>query len=438
MLLTSSCSIQQKLSSTTDAFFVKESSISSSQIGIAVFDPSLNKNIFSYQADKYFVPASNTKIVTCYAAMKYLPSYLPAAYLAESDNAVLITPTGDPSFLHPDFNVHPLFEKLKSIDKPIYIRQDNWKSDALAGGWSWEDYSEEFMTERSAFPVYGNQIHWYQEKSKKENPSYPGDTLDVFIYSNPEVDWLVNFTSIKKNRFEVRRDQFQNAFTLFEGSQSSASTSIPYITNGIETGISLLKDSLGKTITLADESMVKKFSSIRIDTIFSQHTDSLLKIMMHRSDNFYADQCLEMVSQLRFQKMNETALINDLISNDLSGFPQKPRWVDGSGLSRYNLFSPDDMVFILNKIKTEQSWERIKSIFPSVGNGTLTKFQSKNGEFIYAKTGSMGGVMNLSGYILTKKGKWLIFSIMINNTQTPFSTIRKQMNGFLERIAEMN
>ncbi len=438
MLLTSSCSIQQKLSSTTDAFFVKESSISSSQIGIAVFDPSLNKNIFSYQADKYFVPASNTKIVTCYAAMKYLPSYLPAAYLAESDNAVLITPTGDPSFLHPDFNVHPLFEKLKSIDKPIYIRQDNWKSDALAGGWSWEDYSEEFMTERSAFPVYGNQIHWYQEKSKKENPSYPGDTLDVFIYSNPEVDWLVNFTSIKKNRFEVRRDQYQNTFTLFEGSQSSASTSIPYITNGIETGISLLKDSLGKTITLADESMVKKFSSIRIDTIFSQHTDSLLKIMMHRSDNFYADQCLEMVSQLRFQKMNETALINDLISNDLSGFPQKPRWVDGSGLSRYNLFSPDDMVFILNKIKTEQSWERIKSIFPSVGNGTLTKFQSKNGEFIYAKTGSMGGVMNLSGYILTKKGKWLIFSIMINNTQTPFSTIRKQMNGFLERIAEMN
>ena len=438
MLLVSSCSIQQKLSTSADAFFIKESSMAASHIGIAVFDPSLNKNIFSHQADKLFVPASNTKIVTCYAAMKYLPSYLPAAYLTESDNAVLITPTGDPSFLHPDFNVHPLFEKLKSIDKPLYIRQDNWKSDALAGGWTWEDYSEEFMTERSAFPVYGNQIHWYQEKSKKENPSYPGDTVDVFIYSNPEVDWPVNFSSTKKNRFEVKRDQYQNAFTLFEGSQASAKTSIPYITNGIETGINLLKDSLGKEITLADESMLKKFSSLRIDTVFSQPTDSLLKIMMHRSDNFYADQCLEMVSQQRFQKMDETALINDLLSTDLSGFPQKPRWVDGSGLSRYDLFSPDDMVFILNKIKTEQPWERIKSIFPRVGNGTLTKFQSKNGEFIYAKTGSMGGVMNLSGYVYTEKKKWLIFSIMINNTQTPFSIIRKQMNGFLERVAEIN
>ena len=160
--------------------------------------------------------------------------------------------------------------------------------------------------------------------------------------------------------------------------------------------------------------------------------------MMYRSDNFYADQCLEMVSQLRFQKMDESAIINELLSKDLSAFPQKPRWVDGSGLSRYNLFSPDDMVFILNKMKTEQPWERIKTIFPRVGNGTLAKFQSKNGEFIYAKTGSMGGVMNLSGYIYTEKKKWLIFSIMINNTQAPFSTIRKQMNGFLERVAELN
>jgi len=247
----------------------------------------------------------------------------------------------------------------------------------------------------------------------------------------------VNFTSIKKNKFEVTRDQYQNAFTLYEGSQFSQKTSIPFITNGIETGISLLKDSLGKRITLADESMINKFSSLKIDTVFSQHTDSLLKIMMHRSDNFYADQSLVMVSQQRFQRMDESAIIKEILANDLSGLPQQPRWVDGSGLSRYNLFSPDDMIHVLNKMRSEQPWERIKSIFPTVGTGTLTRFESKNGKFIYAKTGSMGGVMNLSGYLYTEKKKWLIFSIMINNTQTPFSIIRKQMNGFLERVAEI-
>ncbi len=438
VLFMSSCSIQQKLSSSADAFFLKETSMSGSHIGIAVFDPMLNKNIFSHQADKLFVPASNTKIVTCYAAMKYLPSKLPAAYLSDLDTAVLITPTGDPSFLHPDFSTHPLFDKLKGISKPLYIRQDNWYSDALAGGWSWEDYSEDFMTERTTFPVYGNQIHWYQEKSKKENPSYPGDTVDVFIYSNPEVNWPVNFSSIKKSRFEVKRDQYENAFMLVEGLQASGSTSVPYITKGIETGIELLHDSLGKSISIADAEMISKLNSLKYDTVYSQYTDSLLKIMMHRSDNFYADQCLEMVSQQWFQKMDESAIINELLSKDLSAFPQKPRWVDGSGLSRYNLFSPDDMVFILNKMKNEQPWERIKTIFPKVGNGTLSRYKTKSGEFIYAKTGSMGGVMNLSGFIFTDKKKWLIFSVMINNTQTPFSIIRKQMNGFLERVAELN
>jgi D-alanyl-D-alanine carboxypeptidase/D-alanyl-D-alanine-endopeptidase (penicillin-binding protein 4) len=144
-----------------------------------------------------------------------------------------------------------------------------------------------------------------------------------------------------------------------------------------------------------------------------------------------------MVSQQRFQKMDESAIIKELLANDLSGFPQQPRWVDGSGLSRYNLFSPDDMIYVLQKMKSELSWERIKTIFPTVGTGTLTRFESKNGKFIYAKTGSMGGVMNLSGYVYTEKQKWLIFSIMINNTQAPFSTIRKQMNGFLERVAEI-
>ncbi len=437
-LLLSSCSIQQKLSSSADDFLLKEPSMSESHIGIAVYDPITNKNIFSHQSDKLFVPASNTKIVTCYAAMKYLPSRLPAAYLSDLDTAVLITPTGDPSFLHPDFNTHPFFEKLKSISKPLYVRVDNWHSDALAGGWSWEDYSEDYMTERSAFPVYGNQIHWYQEKSRKENPDYPGDTVDVFLYSNPEVNWPVNFSSEKKSRFEVKRDQYQNAFTLFEGTTASGSTSIPYITKGIQTGIDLLKDSLGKEIQIANESMLSKIAELKFDTLYSQPTDSLLKIMMHRSDNFYADQCIEMVSQQLLNKMDESAMINQLLTKDLADFPQKPRWVDGSGLSRYNLFSPDDMIFILNKMKAEQPWERIKTIFPSAGKGTLSRFQSNNEEFIYAKTGSMGGVINLSGFLYTEKKKWLIFSVMVNNTQTPFSTIRKQVNGFLQRMAEVN
>ena len=433
-----SCTMQQKMLSTAKKIIIEDSAFLNSHVGIALFDPVAQKNILSYQSTKLFTPASNTKIVSCYAAMKYLPKFLPAAYLTEIDTAVVITPTGDPSFLMPDFNTHPLFDRLKTIKKPLYILNNNWQSQALGLGWSWDDYSEYYMTERSAFPVYGNQIHWYQEKGIKENPSYPGDTVDLFLYSNPEIQWPVKFGSERKNEFYVERKRDENSFTLFEGKEKSAMESVPYITNGIETGISLLKDSLGKAINIADEKLANQIEGIKSDTVYSQPTDSLLKIMMHRSDNFFADQCLEMVSHQRFHKMNEAELIKEMLTNELSGFPQKPKWVDGSGLSRYTLFSPDDMVFILNKIKSEQPWERIKNIFPKSGSGTLTMYKSNNEEFIYAKSGSLGGVVCLSGYLFTNKKKWLIFSIMINNTQTPFSKIRKQIGAFLIKAAEAN
>ena len=433
IVLLASCSMQQKIHKQAQQLLIKDSSLVEAHVGIAVQDNETGKLLYGYQSDKRFTPASNTKIYSCYTAMKYLPAKLPAAILTDLDTAILITPTGDPSFLHPDFTTHPFFEKLRSINKPIYIHAENWQSAALGDGWSWNDYSEDYMTERSAFPVYGNLIHWYQEKSTKENPTNPNDTVDLFVYSIPEVEWPVNFGK-SGNSLRIERDQYRNAFTLFEGKEKSATVSIPFITQGIQTGLRLLKDSMGKEIRLADEQTLKAAKGIKTETVYSQPTDSLLKIMMHRSDNFYADMCLQMVSQQVLKKMDEDAIIAEVLKRDLSGLPQQPRWVDGSGLSRYNQFSPADMLHVLNKLREEQSWERIKTIFPKNGTGTLRAYQSRKDEFIFAKTGSLSGVLCLSGYVLSKKGKWYTFSIMVNNHHGIPAVIRKRMEAFLEKL----
>lgn len=433
IVLLASCSMQQKIHKQAQQLLIKDSSLVEAHVGIAVQDNETGKLLYGYQSDKRFTPASNTKIYSCYTAMKYLPTKLPAAILTDLDTAILITPTGDPSFLHPDFTTHPFFEKLRSINKPIYIHAENWQSAALGDGWSWNDYSEDYMTERSAFPVYGNLIHWYQEKSTKENPTNPNDTVDLFVYSIPEVEWPVNFGK-SGNSLRIERDQYRNAFTLFEGKEKSATVSIPFITQGIQTGLRLLKDSMGKEIRLADEQTLKAAKGIKTEIVYSQPTDSLLKIMMHRSDNFYADMCLQMVSQQVLKKMDEDAIIAEVLKRDLSGLPQQPRWVDGSGLSRYNQFSPADMLHVLNKLREEQSWERIKTIFPKNGTGTLRAYQSRKDEFIYAKTGSLSGVLCLSGYVLSKKGKWYTFSIMVNNHHGIPAVIRKRMEAFLEKL----
>jgi D-alanyl-D-alanine carboxypeptidase/D-alanyl-D-alanine-endopeptidase (penicillin-binding protein 4) len=155
---------------------------------------------------------------------------------------------------------------------------------------------------------------------------------------------------------------------------------------------------------------------------------------MHRSDNFFAEQSLLMVSQRMLNRMSDEQIIDTLLKTDFVDLPQQPRWADGSGLSRYNLFSPQDFVRILEKMKDQFGMNRIKVIFPSGGEGTLASYYKQESGAIYAKTGTLSGVVALSGYLYTKKGKLLLFSTLVNNHRSSSTEIRKQIEKFLTHI----
>lgn len=168
----------------------------------------------------------------------------------------------------------------------------------------------------------------------------------------------------------------------------------------------------------------------------SQPTDSMLSIMMHRSDNFFAEQSLLMVSNERLGYMSDAKMIDTLLKSDYLDMPQKPKWVDGSGLSRYNLVSPRDFVWLLTKMKNEFAWQRITTILPTGGTGTLSSLYKQYAGRIYAKTGSLSNHLALSGYLLTRKGRTLVFSIMVNAEMAPSNNIRKGMEKFLTGIID--
>ena len=173
---------------------------------------------------------------------------------------------------------------------------------------------------------------------------------------------------------------------------------------GITTALQLLNDTVHKNILrIEDGSPVLKKPGPAVNKVFSQYTDSMLKPMMHRSDNFFAEQTLLMAGREMTGKFNEEEAINRLLDTDLKGMPQRPRWVDGSGLSRYNLFTPKDFIWVLDKMKEEFGMDRIKTIFPAPGSGTLRSFNKEDANRIYAKTGTLTGVIALSGYVLYKE-----------------------------------
>jgi D-alanyl-D-alanine carboxypeptidase/D-alanyl-D-alanine-endopeptidase (penicillin-binding protein 4) len=156
--------------------------------------------------------------------------------------------------------------------------------------------------------------------------------------------------------------------------------------------------------------------------------------MMHRSDNFFAEQSLLMVSNEVLSVMNDAKIIDTLLKTDLKDLPQKPRWVDGSGLSRYNLFTPQDFVFILNKMRTEFGMNRIKEIFPTGNEGTLTNYYKAENGHLFAKTGTLSGVVAISGFLYTKKNKLLIFSVLVNNHQASATAVRRAVEKFVEDL----
>jgi len=420
-------------SSAAERFLYGDSVLANAHVGLAVYDPEAGKYIYQYQSNKYFVPASNTKILSCYAAMKTLGERLPGLQYVDKDTALILIPTGDPTFLHYDYKQQPVADFLRSQNKRLYLDASAWEDEALGAGWSWGDYSAYYMVERSALPVYGNVIRWYQVKSRKENPSTPADTADTFTYSDPELDAPVNFGK-SEPAFRVERERDRNAFTIYEGPKEKEETEVPFVTNGVQTALGLIRDTLHREIRLiGKEKPVVHMEVPRV--VYSAPLDSMLKPMMHRSDNFFAEQSLLMAGRELTGRLNTSAAVKAVTEKYLQGIPQPLRWSDGSGLSRYNLFTPESLVFVLDKMKKEFAWGRITDIFATGGKGTLRSYVADSGR-LYAKTGTLSGVLALSGYIITKKNKTLIFSIMVNNHLQTTTAIRNKMADYLRELIE--
>ncbi len=446
-LLLPSCSINKQISRSAKENVLKATPLRTAHIGISIYDPEAGKYLYNYQGDKYFVPASNTKIPTCYAAMKYLGDSLVGLRYEfhdfgenEPDTLIMLEPTGDPTFLHTEFKNQPVFDFLNKNKFGLNLVKPFAYEKYFGDGWSWNDALESYMAPRSFFPIYGNLVRLTIISKTEINiiPSYFGkNNFSVYVTKDsvPSVTRSYNDNSFKffkvfiEKPYEVRLPEKR----FFE---------IPFLPE-VQLIESLLADTLGARrisysygMPVPGAGLIPEGKLYNPKIIHSQPTDSLLKPMMHRSDNFFAEQSLLMVSNEHLGYMNDEKIIDTLLKTDFNDLLQKPRWADGSGLSRYNLFTPQDFVTILNKMKNEFGMERIKTIFPTGGEGTISSYYKADSGYIYAKTGTLSGVVALSGFLYTKKGKLLIFSTLVNNHQASATEVRRAVERFIKGVRE--
>jgi D-alanyl-D-alanine carboxypeptidase/D-alanyl-D-alanine-endopeptidase (penicillin-binding protein 4) len=340
---------------------------------------------------------------------------------AETDNVIVVIPSGDPTFLHPDFKQQNVLRFLRSRPAGITIDFSNWKDRALGSGWAWSDYSAYYMAERSPLPIYGNVVRF---SDRLENLQVLPRRFSAAVIRDSTADRNLYPSS-------VQREMAANQFYLRGSNKVNSGIETPFHT---EDGVvlDLLRDTVQKNVRSGKYGFAGNDGSLKI--IRSQPTDSLLKPLMHRSDNFFAEQALLMVSNEVLGYMSDGAIIDTLLKTDFKDLPHPPRWADGSGLSRYNLFSPHDFIAILGKMKAEFGMARIREIFPTGNKGTLANYYKSDSTYLYAKTGTLSGVVALSGYMTTNQGRELIFSVLVNNHQASATAVRRAVEKFVQNV----
>ncbi len=388
----------------------KENKTSNSFKGFVLYDPEMKKELINTNGSKYFTPASNVKLFTFYTAHKKLGDSIVGLNYYHTKDSLIIQGTADPTFLN-GYDNSKVLDFLKQSKDTIYLIDKTIDDKKYGNGWSWDDYQYYYMSEKSLFPIKGN----------------------IFKYSITTDSIETNSSFLEENlklvsSLERRREVDSNQFFALLSKEKTYET--PFVTSNQLTA-KLLENELDKPVRLVQN------KDYNFEKIYSESLDSIYKKLLVDSNNFIAEQLMLIVGNEVSGKYNVKEAINYSLKNHLNNLPQSPRWVDGSGLSRYNLFSPSDMVYLLDKILNEIPKEKLLNYFPIAGEtGTLKNYKKSNTPFIYAKSGSLSNNYCLSGYITTKKGKTLIFSYMHNHFKKSTSSIKEELYKKLKMIYE--
>ena len=358
-------------------------------IGISISDLDSEKSLASLNEDRYMTPGSNIKLLTFLASIQTFSKIPALEYFEEHDTITYFKSTGYPLLLHPFYPDTTLFKFFKEKSRWTYHPADN-KPSQLGPGWSWDDYNNYYSASKSVFPIYGNSVRGVLGGNVPE-------LIPLFK--------VLKDTTIRN----FKREQTENKFKYNPKKWKTKDTIYRPFTPSDTLFIRLLGESIESKVSLTN-----KKDSLEWKTLYTGNEELIYKGLLRDSDNGIAEALLLMIANKKGGTFKTEVAIDSLINNWESWLPDKPKWADGSGVSRYNMLTPKTLVSVLRKIDQEISFETIQTFFPTSGiSGTLKPY--KGLENVYAKTGTLRHNYALSGYLLSSKGKRFIFSIMVNH-----------------------
>ena len=394
--------------------------------GFALYDLEAERSVYGFQADRYFVPASNNKLLTFFLANRLLSHNVPALFYREYPDRVDLWGSGYPLLLHPGFVGYDTLQPwLNAQTKPLTLHLPEAENPPRYGaGWSWDDFAYGYVYERSVLPVYGNRLYLdYQpvgEDGEEHLLGAPPEVVDNLIQDAAQERTISRAEG--SNRFTVNENFYRRwNFPLERALTVDSAATLRYLTDAFP-GLRLRSGDQPRP----PADMLRTVSATLPDTVYRK--------LLQDSDNFLAEQLILLAATQRYGAPDEEHFlewVTDTLFREMDLGEISFR--DGSGLTRYNLIQPDQLVRIVAALHREVGRKRLLDLLPAGGvNGTLTnRFDNRPETYIWAKTGSLSGVICISGLIRTRADRWLAFSFLHNNVMASTREYYREMEEIL-------
>jgi serine-type D-Ala-D-Ala carboxypeptidase/endopeptidase (penicillin-binding protein 4) len=441
--------------------------------GILIVDPDRGDTLYSRNAGKLFMPASNQKLITGAVSLALLGAEYryrtPVAVgagprpngIASGD--LVVFGSGDPSMS--DAMRGDAFVFLQSFADSLRARgiegftgrvrsgRDAFPDAPLGFGWAWDDldypYSagaDELMLNEgfSSIIVRGNERAGLPALAQTKSMGGPGVRIDATTVAKPQGAPSVNRIQVTTAP-ELASDELHNV-VIVRGTIAAGDTVTEEVAHRNVAGafIDALRVALStKTISQLQQPVAQGSPLDTVFTIVSPPLSEILKRMEKPSQNQIAELLYKTIA-LEKTGVGTADSARAVIERQLvawgarsDGFAVR----DGSGLSRHDYVTPATLVRVLDAMRRHADFRVFYDALPIAGvDGTIrNRMRGTPAEGnVHAKTGFVDKARSLSGYVTTADGRMLLFSFLANNWTTPTRAVERVQDAIAARLASMH
>jgi PBP4 family serine-type D-alanyl-D-alanine carboxypeptidase len=424
--------------------------------GITILQLDNDSMICNLNGQKLFIPASNMKLITTAAALHFLgPGFryktrLLASGRIDDDRLagrLVLFGQGDPAFSLDDMERFVRRVKargIREVTEGIAVLDDYFSDERLPIGWAWHYLDACYAPEISALSLNKNCVKVRIKPTKVGEPAdvqmvpvtgyvkmqsvmmtKEGDD-SIIIFRRPDANFIYVDGAVG-NRRARDIDVAVKDPAMFAGEYFKERL----IAEGIDVKGAVVRE---KTGSLANGG--RSFSAL--DSVLSPGLIEIINWTNTESENLYAEILLktmgaEVFGEGSFKKGIQA--VKDFLGLCGVSAERLSLW-DGSGLSKYNLVTPYDLVLVLRYMYHDQNFRIFYESLAEPGKkGTLERRFNGFADTLRAKTGMINSESNLSGY-LRVNGTDYCFSMLFNNITGSQKRVTRLQELVLQSFAE--